>query len=163
MITGCSFALQQRSGVAAIWTFWIYPRAAESKGAAKVGLKQCIVETILLRTFKYILSTKFFAVTIIFVSKIQSVFHRHSVEHIHLKHITTALQRILHTIRSLHVAWLEIIIGLLHMAIIVSVIMSQSHTSQWSSVVYQYDFMLCEDAWYLRVACTKQSKLLVCN
>ena len=36
------------------------------------------------------------------------------------------------------------------MAIIVTVIMSQSHTSQWSSVVYQYDFMLCEDAWYLR-------------
>jgi len=27
------------SGVAAIWTFWIYPVAAESEGAAKVGLK----------------------------------------------------------------------------------------------------------------------------
>ena len=36
------------------------------------------------------------------------------------------------------------------MAIIVSVIMSQSHTSQWSSVVYRYDFMFCEDARYLR-------------
>jgi len=27
------------SGVAAIWTFWIYPGAAESEGAGKVGLK----------------------------------------------------------------------------------------------------------------------------
>jgi len=27
------------SGVAAIWTFWIYPGAAESEGAAKLGLK----------------------------------------------------------------------------------------------------------------------------
>ena len=35
------------SGVAAIWTFWIYPGAAESEGAAKVGLKQYTVETIL--------------------------------------------------------------------------------------------------------------------
>jgi len=35
------------SGVAAIWTFWIYPGAAESEGAAKVGLKQYTIETIL--------------------------------------------------------------------------------------------------------------------
>jgi len=27
------------SGVAAIWTFWIYPGAEEPEGAAKVGLK----------------------------------------------------------------------------------------------------------------------------
>jgi len=27
------------SGVAAIWAFWIYPGAAESEGAAKIGLK----------------------------------------------------------------------------------------------------------------------------
>jgi len=26
--------------VAAIWTFWIYPRAAKSDGATKIGLKQ---------------------------------------------------------------------------------------------------------------------------
>jgi len=26
------------SGVAAIWTFWIYPGAADSEGAAKIGL-----------------------------------------------------------------------------------------------------------------------------
>jgi len=27
------------SGVAAFWTFWIYPGAEESEGAAKIGLK----------------------------------------------------------------------------------------------------------------------------
>ena len=35
------------SGVAAIWTFWLYQRAAESDGTATVGLKQYIVENIL--------------------------------------------------------------------------------------------------------------------
>jgi len=35
------------SGIAAIWTFCIYPGAAESEGAAKVGLRQHIPETIL--------------------------------------------------------------------------------------------------------------------
>ena len=30
------------SGVAAIWTFWIYPGAAESEGASKVGLKNIL-------------------------------------------------------------------------------------------------------------------------
>jgi len=35
------------SGVAAIWTFWIYPGAAESEGASKVGLKRYSVENIL--------------------------------------------------------------------------------------------------------------------
>jgi len=35
------------SGVAAIWTFWIYPGAAESEGAAKGGPKPCIAETVL--------------------------------------------------------------------------------------------------------------------
>ena len=35
------------SGVAAISTFWIYPEAAESEGAAKVGLKHYIIEIIL--------------------------------------------------------------------------------------------------------------------
>jgi len=32
----------QSSGVAAIWTFWIYPGAAEPEGAAKVGLKSTL-------------------------------------------------------------------------------------------------------------------------
>jgi len=32
---------------AAIWTFWTYPGAAEPEGAAKVGLKQYIIEIIL--------------------------------------------------------------------------------------------------------------------
>jgi len=35
------------SGVAAIWTFWISPGAAESGRTAKLGLKQYIVENIL--------------------------------------------------------------------------------------------------------------------
>jgi len=43
------------SGVAAIWTFWIYPGAAEPEGVAKVGLKQYIVENSL--HVKDILST----------------------------------------------------------------------------------------------------------
>jgi len=47
------------SGVAAIWTFWIYPGAADSEGEAKVGLKRYSVENILY--FQNILSTKFFA------------------------------------------------------------------------------------------------------
>jgi len=47
------------SGVAAIWTFWIYPGTTESEGAANVGLKQYIAKTIL--NFQNILGTKFFA------------------------------------------------------------------------------------------------------
>jgi len=41
--------------------------------------------------FQIYFEYKVFAVTIIFISKIQIVFHRNSVERIHLKHITTTL------------------------------------------------------------------------
>jgi len=43
------------SGVAANWTFWIYPGAAESEGAGKIDLKEYNVES----TYKNILSTNF--------------------------------------------------------------------------------------------------------
>jgi len=33
-------AISVASGVAAIWTFWIYQGVADSEGAAKVGLEQ---------------------------------------------------------------------------------------------------------------------------
>ena len=85
-----SFAqLRVTSGVAAIWTFWIYPGAAESEGAAKVGLKQHIVENIL--HFQKYSEYKIFAVSLILVFWIRTVFLRKSVEHIHLKHTTTPL------------------------------------------------------------------------
>jgi len=58
-------ALYLSSGVAAIWTFWIYPGAAESEGAAKVGLKEYIVETIL--NFQKYSGYKVFRVFLIFV------------------------------------------------------------------------------------------------
>ena len=76
------------SGVAAIWTFWVYPGTAESEGAANVGLKQYIAKTIL--NFQNILGAKFFAFFLIFVSLILIVFLRNSVERIGLKHTITA-------------------------------------------------------------------------
>jgi len=66
MYETCITIRAEHSGVAAIWTFWIYPGAAELEGAAKLGLKQYTVENILL--VKNIVSTKFFAVSLLFVS-----------------------------------------------------------------------------------------------
>jgi len=35
-------ALDISSGIAAIWTFWIYPGAAESKGEAKMAWRSTL-------------------------------------------------------------------------------------------------------------------------